>query len=278
MCIDCLQMLLTRFNIDASIWVCLCEEQFNYMKSPYKGALIQRKGSNRSQKEQQHLRQILALKEKQTEYPLVINFLNKQRPVIYYIKSGRCSLISVLSSSFSTSHFSYSSTTKGEVKREMNAGCGMGVDRVSMADRIRLLWVHTGQPLNKGLGVSPRRSYCSWVLQKKGAKLSVSSQQWLASGPVTVTDLCTCVCVRGKWGHVSDMAWKLGVLYHCGHLIWPVQAVRGVATQHPQKTFIISRQEALTLTNTHLNRARNGNIIKYTLIEIIYVHRAVMTG
>lgn len=33
--------------------------------------------------------------------------------------------------------------------------------------------------------------------RKKGAKLSVSSQQWLASGPVTVTDCVRlCVCVR----------------------------------------------------------------------------------
>lgn len=41
--------------------------------------------------------------------------------------------------------------------------------------------------------------------REKGAKLSVSSQHWLASGPVTVTE-CERVCVRGKWSHVSDTA------------------------------------------------------------------------
>ncbi len=47
--------------------------------------------------------------------------------------------------------------------------------------------------------------------REKGAKLSVSSQHWLASGPVTVSD-CVRVCVRGKWGHVSGHGVKAGGL------------------------------------------------------------------
>ncbi len=87
--------------------------------------------------------------------------------------------------------------------------------------------------------------------REKGAKLSVSSQHWLASGPVTVSD-CVRVCVRGKWRHVSDMVWKLEVLYRYGHLIWPMQAVRGHTS--PKDIYHLttgsSSTHSLTLTNT----------------------------
>lgn len=80
----------------------------------------------------------------------------------------------------------------------VRVGTGVGV-----VDRISLLHNRAGQPRNKELGVCSRRPYCSWALHGEGAKLSVSSQHKLTSGPVTVSDYM-CAHVRGKWSRVID--------------------------------------------------------------------------